>query len=91
MACRMFVAGLVSTLCAVTVVARSSSDSQARQAGPSVTIQNGTIIGSSSLGIDSFKGIPFAQPPTGSLRLRPPQPIQTSFGCVYEKRFLEIL
>ncbi|KAK4504449.1 hypothetical protein PRZ48_005365 [Zasmidium cellare] len=49
-------------------------------AAPSVTITNGTIIGYSSGGIDSFKGIPFAQPPVGNLRLRPPQSINQTFG-----------
>ncbi|KAK4499424.1 hypothetical protein PRZ48_009938 [Zasmidium cellare] len=55
---------------------------QERQPAPTVTIQNGTIIGSTSNGIDSFKGIPFAQPPTGNLRLRPPQSITQGFGTI---------
>jgi len=46
---------------------------EARALGPSVQIQNGTVVGSSLLGIDTFNGIPFALPPTGSLRLKPPQ------------------
>ncbi|KAL9086340.1 MAG: hypothetical protein Q9159_004240 [Coniocarpon cinnabarinum] len=51
-----------------------------RQAGPSVTISNGTVVGSSDGTVDSFKGIPFAQPPTGNNRLRAPQPLATKFG-----------
>src|SRR5262249_29576114 len=55
-------------------------DQERRRAAPSVVIANGTIIGTSFVGVDSFKGIPFAQPPTGSLRLKPPQPLATGFG-----------
>nr|POF16764.1 putative secreted lipase [Quercus suber] len=53
-----------------------------RAAAPSVSIQNGTIIGATNSGIDSFKGIPFAQPPVGNLRLKPPQSINKSFGTL---------
>lgn len=50
-----------------------------RAAGPSVTVNNGTIVGSTLLGVDSFKGIPFALPPTGTLRLKPPQSYNTKY------------
>nr|POF25997.1 putative secreted lipase [Quercus suber] len=53
-----------------------------RAAAPSVTIQNGTLIGATNSGIDSFKGIPFAQPPVGNLRLKPPQSVTNSFGTL---------
>lgn len=53
-----------------------------RQSDPSVTIKNGTVIGSSSSGVDSFKGIPYAQPPVGNLRLRPAQSITKTFGTI---------
>lgn len=51
-----------------------------RLTGPSVDIQHGTVVGASFLGADTFKGIPFARPPVGDLRLRGPQPITDSFG-----------
>jgi carboxylesterase type B len=54
-------------------------------ATPTVTIAypTATIIGeSSSAGVDVFHGIPFAQPPTGTLRLKPPQPLETPLGVV---------
>ncbi|GAB7351991.1 hypothetical protein MBLNU459_g2513t1 [Dothideomycetes sp. NU459] len=53
-----------------------------RAAAPSVTIKNGTVVGSSSNGIDSFKGVPFAQPPVGSLRLKPPQTVTATYGTI---------
>jgi para-nitrobenzyl esterase len=39
-----------------------------------VTIETGKLQGSSEAGVTSFKGIPFAAPPVGDLRWRPPQP-----------------
>lgn len=51
-------------------------------AGPVVTINNGTVIGSSDGIVDSFKGIPFALPPTGTLRLKAPQTINVPFGVI---------
>lgn len=50
-----------------------------RATGPSAVVKNGTVIGSSLGNVESFKGIPFALPPTGSLRLKPPQSITASY------------
>lgn len=51
---------------------------------PTVTISHpqATIVGAPGPGVDMFNGIPFAVPPTGTGRLRPPQPIQTPMGTV---------
>ncbi|KAL7931713.1 alpha/beta-hydrolase [Trichoderma chlorosporum] len=46
----------------------------------SVQIASGTIVGSSLLGVDTFNGIPFADPPVGNLRLAPPQKLSTNLG-----------
>lgn len=55
---------------------------QKRILAPTVEIEYATVVGSSLLGIDSFKGIPYAQPPVGNLRLKPPQPITSNLGTV---------
>ncbi|KAF7291239.1 Ricin B-type lectin domain-containing protein [Mycena indigotica] len=51
-------------------------------ARPAVTIKNGTLVGADlpQNGQHLFLGIPYAQPPVGALRLRPPQSINLSFG-----------
>ncbi|CBX98811.1 hypothetical protein IAQ61_007573 [Plenodomus lingam] len=41
-----------------------------------------TIAGVSGDRVESFKAIPFAQPPVGQLRLKPPQPITAALGNV---------
>lgn len=51
-----------------------------RAAKVSVAVPSGTVVGLSLSGIESFKGIPFADPPTGSLRLKPPKKLSTALG-----------
>lgn len=43
---------------------------------PRVQTQNGMVIGINDSGVKAFKGIPFAQPPTGDLRWKAPQPVK---------------
>ncbi|KAJ7216732.1 Alpha/Beta hydrolase protein [Mycena haematopus] len=51
---------------------------------PSVTIKNGTVKGVDlpQFNQSLFLGIPYAQPPIGDLRLRPPRSINASFGTL---------
>ncbi|PTB67445.1 alpha/beta-hydrolase [Trichoderma citrinoviride] len=46
----------------------------------SVTIPSGTIVGSAANGVESFNGIPYADPPEKELRMRPPQKLSTPLG-----------
>ncbi|KAK5710522.1 hypothetical protein LTR15_012940 [Elasticomyces elasticus] len=67
------------SLLALSVIA---APVEIRAARPSVTIANGTVVGFTTGVVDSFRGIPFAQPPIGDLRLRAPRSISTSFGTI---------
>lgn len=54
-----------------------------RAVGPVVQLSGGaTVVGSTSGTVDSFKGVPFAQPPVGQLRLKPPQALATQTGTI---------
>ena len=57
------------------------SNSDAVSCAPSVDLSNGTYHGVSNehYNQEFFLGIPYAQPPTGSLRFAPPQPIDESW------------
>ncbi|KAI3399554.1 hypothetical protein diail_6576 [Diaporthe ilicicola] len=41
-----------------------------------------TVIGYDAEGLSTFQGIPYAQPPVGNLRLRPPQPLTAPLGTI---------
>ncbi|KAI2467784.1 sterol esterase [Annulohypoxylon bovei var. microspora] len=46
----------------------------------SVVIPQGTLVGSVIGGVENYGGIPFAEAPTGNLRLKPPQRLNSSLG-----------
>jgi para-nitrobenzyl esterase len=60
-------------IAALALVALAAGKSLA-QPPPQVDIAQGRVIGSVENGISAFRGLPFAAPPTGPLRWRPPQP-----------------
>lgn len=62
----------------------TSADTLLRAASPAptVTIKDGTVVGNSDTGVEAFKGILFAEPLLGSLRLKPPIPLIKTFGRI---------
>lgn len=66
-------ASLAGYAAALPAAANKAAPLEDRGVGVSVTYPEGTVNGVSLLNIDSFRGIPFAEPPVGNLRLKPPQ------------------
>ncbi|KAG7006558.1 carboxylic ester hydrolase [Physcia stellaris] len=59
----------------------SASNVTNTTATTTVVLPAGTVIGSLADGVEYYRGIPYAQPPTGPLRLKPPVRIER-FGSV---------
>lgn len=62
------------------VLAGLSVAASAQESAPTAKVETGTLAGVAQDGVLSWKGIPFAAPPTGNLRWRAPQPAKAWSG-----------
>ena len=59
----------------------------AKKSAPLVMVSSGYLEGSWQKEIAVFKGVPYAKPPVGELRWRPPQPVESWNGIREAKQF----
>jgi para-nitrobenzyl esterase len=65
---------ILARVCTVAVWTLLVASTNCLYAQETVSIETGMLQGFSEAGVISFKGIPYAAPPVGELRWRPPQP-----------------
>lgn len=78
---RVLVGGLSAALLLLVAPAANASAANPDHGGaPLVRVNTGVLQGERAAGVDSFLGVPYARPPVGPLRWRPPQPAQPWSG-----------
>lgn len=81
----IFLASILVTTLALPAAFDPSPKIDDRAASPTVVISpSNTVVGSQSLLIESYNGIYFADNPTASLRLKPPQKLSTNLGNSFD-------
>jgi para-nitrobenzyl esterase len=69
-------AGFIIFFVAFSIDAQPSTKSAEQASGPEVRTKCGMVKGVTDGDVSVFKGIPFAAPPVGEFRWRPPQPVK---------------
>ena len=81
---KVFIILILSGFLAVSGHAQSTD---ANSKPPVVQTANGAIEGINDSGVRIFKGVPFAQPPVGDLRWKPPHPVKDWSGVLKTQNF----
>lgn len=79
----------VLLMCALTMATASTKADVYNEGRPMVKVANGQLQGVERKGMLAFKNIPYAAPPIGDLRWRPPQPAQNWNGVRDASQFGE--
>ncbi|HKI44282.1 MAG TPA: carboxylesterase family protein [Balneolales bacterium] len=78
---------LFFTLLIFIQITSATAQSSEKEQPPVVKTANGIIEGINDSGVKIFKGIPYAQPPVGDLRWKPPQPAKNWSGVRKAQQF----